>query len=257
MFEETKTGTKLTGFYRGIVKAHSEAGKCKIFWPGVSPSEYETKPEYLPDAEQAAPLFAASKQNDGLFFYPDIDSIVWGFFANGDVNFPVYFASSIGGGSTNTDSIYGAEIMGNKKEAIESKNPSYRTAVLHLGTLQITFNGTNSSIEIKSTMDSTGSSDAFEFGDLGETVSTISFTKDGISIKSNKKISIEGEVIDVKAGNSLFLKSSIDTNILAGGTDENGARLPGSVAINSNKVNIRTMGGGTIIQGNIRTISVP
>ena len=244
MFEQSNTGTKLTGFYRGIVKAHCDAGRCKIFWPGVSPTEFENDPDSLPDAEQASPLFAAAKQDEGMFFYPNIDSIVWGFFENGDINFPVYFASAIGAGDMNTEAVYGSEVMANKIEKASNGKDAYRTAVLRLGTLQITFNGESSSIEIKSTIDQSENKDG-----TNETVSTISFDKEGISIKSNKNISIEANSVDVKASSYAKVSSPITVDISAGGLDEEGKSLPGVIYLNSNTVDIWTTRGGTFISG--------
>lgn len=93
---------QLTGFYRGIVKKHLDNGFCKIWIPGVYPSSwrYNDGIEKLPNAEQANPLFCASENGDGVFTYPKIDTNVWCFFANNDPNFPVYFASSLGGSKT-------------------------------------------------------------------------------------------------------------------------------------------------------------
>lgn len=88
---------KLFGFYRGQVIQHLDAGKCKIFIPGVFPEECLNNPDCIPDAEQAAPLFGGVNNGNGCFSYPNIGAIVWCFFENGDQNFPVYFASTLGG----------------------------------------------------------------------------------------------------------------------------------------------------------------
>ena len=72
-------------------------GYCKIFIPSVYANELSAKPESLPMAEQAASLFAGANDGNGTFTYPNLGSIVWCFFANGDQNYPIYFASSLGG----------------------------------------------------------------------------------------------------------------------------------------------------------------
>lgn len=88
---------KLRGFYRGQVIQHLGSGKCKIYIPGVFPEECLDNPECIPDAEQAAPLFGGVNNGNGCFSYPNIGATVWCFFENGDQNFPVYFASTLGG----------------------------------------------------------------------------------------------------------------------------------------------------------------
>lgn len=90
---------KLQGFYRGIVLKHLANGKCKIWIPTIHPEEWNSyeKADMLPSAEQASPLSFGTNKGLGLFSYPNIGSIVWCFFENGDQNLPVYFASSLGG----------------------------------------------------------------------------------------------------------------------------------------------------------------
>lgn len=103
MIESTPSRNRVTGFYRGKVLAHSDHGKCKIYWPGVTPFTLEEcwkDSSILPDSEQAAPIFMRGSSSDkfrsnGLYSYPEIGTNVWGFFANEDVNYPVYFATSI------------------------------------------------------------------------------------------------------------------------------------------------------------------
>lgn len=90
---------KLQGFYRGIVLKHLSKGKCKIWIPTLHPKEWNSyeKADLLPDAEQASPLSFGTNEGLGIFSYPNIGSIVWCFFENGDQNLPVYFATSLGG----------------------------------------------------------------------------------------------------------------------------------------------------------------
>lgn len=97
MIIEEKSGNRVSGFYRGIVKKHLTHGRCKIYIPSVYSQKYEENPDKLPTAEQASPLFAGVNAGNGCFSYPNIGSIVWCFFENDDANYPVYFAATLGG----------------------------------------------------------------------------------------------------------------------------------------------------------------
>lgn len=97
MVEEHPAGNKLTGFYRGIVIQHCTHGYCKIWIPSVYADSQKDAPETLPIAEQASGIFGGTNTGSGVFSYPNIGSIVWCFFANGDQNYPVYFAVTLGG----------------------------------------------------------------------------------------------------------------------------------------------------------------
>lgn len=87
---------KLCGVYLGKVLKHLPHGRCKIFIPSVYAEKYEDKPDLLPSAQQAAPLFAGSNAGNGVFSYPNIGATVWCLFVNGDANLPVYIASVLG-----------------------------------------------------------------------------------------------------------------------------------------------------------------
>ncbi len=75
---------KLNGFYRGTVLQHMSNGMCKVFVYGVYPDDWSNRPEMLPPAEQASPLFAGANLGNGVFSYPNVGATVWCFFANGD-----------------------------------------------------------------------------------------------------------------------------------------------------------------------------
>lgn len=75
---------QLFGFYRGRVVKHGKSGFCKVFIPGVYPDKYEYMPDYLPDAEQASPVFGGGTQRNGMISIPDVGATVWCFFQNGD-----------------------------------------------------------------------------------------------------------------------------------------------------------------------------
>lgn len=93
------TSDGLFGFYRGIVLKHLSYGNCKIWIPGVYPKEWKSpdKADCLPTAEQASSLAFGANNGLGIFSYPNINSIVWCFFENGNRDLPVYFASTLGG----------------------------------------------------------------------------------------------------------------------------------------------------------------
>ena len=90
------------GFYRGQVLKHLPNGYCKIWIPGIYDEALKATPDKLPNAEQAAPLLFGYQNErygvgNGAYSYPDLNAIVWCFFQNGDQNFPVYFAATLGG----------------------------------------------------------------------------------------------------------------------------------------------------------------
>ena len=97
MIQEFQGGNKLAGIYLGTVIQHCTHGYCKIWIPSVHPHEWCTQPDKLPAASQATSIFGGTNNGSGVFTYPNIGSIVYCFFANGDQNSPVYFAASLGG----------------------------------------------------------------------------------------------------------------------------------------------------------------
>lgn len=97
MIQEFQGGNKLAGIYLGTVLQHCTHGYCKIWIPSVYPHEWCTQPDKLPAASQATSIFGGTNKGSGVFTYPNIGSIVYCFFANGDQNSPVYFAASLGG----------------------------------------------------------------------------------------------------------------------------------------------------------------
>lgn len=89
-----KTQEQFFGNYRGIVKAHGTNGMCKIFFPGVYDNAFMTDIPKLPWAEPAQPLFVGGGINNGMFQYPDIGATIWAFFEAGDINRPIFFATT-------------------------------------------------------------------------------------------------------------------------------------------------------------------
>lgn len=231
MLEQSKVGTKLVGFYRGEVKKHCADGRCKIFWPSAMPLEWgentQKAIDMLPEAEQAAPLFAASHITDGMFSYPDIGTIVWGFFENGDINHPVYFASTLD--STVNASIYNTECNEKTYNAENyANNESKKTAVINLGSIKIKINASDKSLEI---LDK-------------DTTSNISFSKEGISIHSPGIIKLDATAVEIKSNLITDVNSSGQLSLRAGGVV-----TPGNVTIFGNGVQIAATGAGVFITG--------
>lgn len=233
MLEESKVGTKLVGFYRGEVRKHCERGKCKIFWPGVTPNEFGGMEsiDKLPEAEQAAPLFASAYNVDGVFFYPDLGTTVWGFFENGDINHPVYFASTLN--SEDRDAVYNTDC----KEKIKTTedyngNESRRTAVISLGDLKVKINAEKKALEISD----------------NSTDSKISFTDEGISITSPKQIKIEGDSVEIRSNILTDIKANGEVAIVGGAADS-----PGGVSVFGNGIDILASGTGVFISGNMES----
>ena len=102
---------KFYGFYRGVVRKQLNNGYCLIRIPGIL--DYE-KDENLPPAEPAQEI-CGGRSDNGTFVYPDINSNVWCFFANGDIRQPIYFASS------NARSVHWIDVSQKLKS---DKNPS-------------------------------------------------------------------------------------------------------------------------------------
>ena len=96
MIVDCQSGNKLSGLFRGEVVRHLQAGRLKVFIPGVYPIEYKAQPEKLPDAEIVAPLFGGNNMGNGVFSYPNVGAIVVCQFMNGDQNYPVVIGATQG-----------------------------------------------------------------------------------------------------------------------------------------------------------------
>jgi len=95
---------EFNGMYRGVIVGNADdKGVCRVFVPGVNPSEFEKTPNALPPAEPAMPLFGGNasvtdgNQQTGWAGWPTVGAHVWVFFNQGDHMFPVYFAACQGG----------------------------------------------------------------------------------------------------------------------------------------------------------------
>jgi len=92
------------GMYRGVIVGNADdKGVCRVFVPGVNPSEFEKTPNALPPAEPAMSLFGGNASVEsgnlqtGWAGWPAVGAHVWVFFNQGDHMFPVYFAACQGG----------------------------------------------------------------------------------------------------------------------------------------------------------------
>ena len=110
---KTKRVNARYGNYRGIVIDNLDPlnkGRVKIFVPGVYPKDFEDKPDKLPWAEPAMPIFGggwtalkdSSNKETGFNSVPHAGkkgdgAQVWVFFDDGDIRYPVYFAVSQSG----------------------------------------------------------------------------------------------------------------------------------------------------------------
>lgn len=198
---------KITGFQRGIVKAHSDFGRCKIFWPAVMHREWndDDKIDSLPDAEQATSLFMfgssnSSNNGNGVFSYPEIGSIVWGFFENGDPNHPVYFAGTMMANDENNN-VYG--LIKNKQESIFNLQTDN-------GTLTVTINDDTSWVSISQK----------KSAESNEKDASITLFKDGgITIDApNADVRINARNIVLNASNAITILSQNMTNVDSFGT---------------------------------------
>lgn len=97
------------GFYRGIIVTNvdpNNKGQCKIYVPGVFPSEGLSNSDFLPWAEPVMPIFGGSGlstnssakfSTNGWTSAPGIGTYVWVFFEGNDQNYPRYFAAAQAG----------------------------------------------------------------------------------------------------------------------------------------------------------------
>jgi hypothetical protein len=106
----TKSTTNFDGIYRGTVKDNTgPRGRCKVFVPGVYPSEYKDDPTALPWSQPAQSLvggcFTAinahpemdldaplAVNETGFAGWPHVGAEVWVFFEEGNHSFPIHFA---------------------------------------------------------------------------------------------------------------------------------------------------------------------
>lgn len=109
MFQSCTPHKEYNSNYRGIVIDNYDPdvrGKCKIFVPGVYPSDFQFQPERLPWAEPIMPLWGGNFQpkvpghlnpETGYTTIAHEGAHVWVFFERGDWNYPKYWAASQAG----------------------------------------------------------------------------------------------------------------------------------------------------------------
>lgn len=220
---KTNHGIKLTGFFRGQVKKHCSDGKCKIFIPGVYPDECLENFNLIPDAEQAAPLFGGVNNGNGMFSYPNIDSIVWCFFENGDHNRPVYFASTLGGElAINTIDQGFKKVRTNVCDEDENGNDTTETgadAQQHCIVCQSSVGASeimireSGQIEIKTKSDE-GYSTINIDGSGTITISTsdsIQVDSPSVKISGNQQIELNSQMVKIRASDQLYIDSPMFT----------------------------------------------
>lgn len=88
-----KNKTKYYGFYRGKVVQLLSHGFCRIEIPAIL-ERVDGDPNTLPLAEPAQTIGGGGNTLNGTFTYPAKNSIVWCFFEGGNLERPVYFATS-------------------------------------------------------------------------------------------------------------------------------------------------------------------
>jgi len=96
MIVERPEQNKLVGLYRGKVICHLPHGKLKVFIPSVYPAEMENQPDSLPDAEMLVPMFGGNNMGNGVFSYPNVNTVVLCQFMNGDQNYPIVVGATQG-----------------------------------------------------------------------------------------------------------------------------------------------------------------
>lgn len=206
---------KLYGFYRGKVLKHLSNGYCKIWIPSIYPDKWSTtdQADNLPSAEQASPLSFGANNGLGIFSYPNIGSIVWCFFQNGDQNLPVYFASTLGSKNASKEWDNARIMAGNGNNdafmhIIDVKNTKIK--INETGVLQITTKFGENSTEIS--MDSNGNI-------MLESTNQITLKSKNILLDATTQIDIKTKNIKTDASiQSVLTSPSIKLNSSAGHT---------------------------------------
>ena len=243
MIQQTPSGNKLTGFYRGTVLKHLSNGFCKIYIPSVYPQQWNSyeMADNLPSAEQAAPLSFGCNKGLGIFSYPNIGSTVWCFFANGDQNYPVYFASTLGGD--------GAVSPGNWDAARAMAGSHPEDAYVHKIHVK------NSDIEI------------YETGymkvttQLGENHCKVVLDQDGnIEIDSTTQISLHAKNVSIKADTQMNI---LTPTLVMDVTNQTNLTTPTFVSVNKDSFNVKSPNinldakeGGAVIKSKAQTLEI-
>ena len=223
---------KCQGFYRGKVIQHLNYGKCKIFVPSVYPSELEDKPEMLPDAEQASPLFGGTNNGNGMFSYPNIGTIVWVFFENENQNRPVYFAATLGGEIANEQQNEG--FMAVRDNVQPNDDPTKDTTKNGEDSQQHMINCGDSRITIRES----GQIDIKCEDEKEKTKSRIFMDKTGsIQIEASQSIQLTTPAMTINAQDQLEINT---TTMVIRANNELQINTPQFASVNSNSFTVKS-----------------
>lgn len=195
-YDEEKT---FPGLYRGKVVQHLNAGRLKVFIPGLYPDDWENKPQYLPVCEQCTPLFAGNVDGNGMFSYPNIGTTILCMFANNDQNYPIAIGAILGGKPASSQynearpNVTSETIKTGDDAFVHKINSKYTSIkIWESGRLEITVNGNEAgSTYAKIWMDGKGT----------------------IDIDASQQISIHAPCVTIDADSSMAITTPTLTTI--------------------------------------------
>ena len=196
---------KLYGCFRGTVLKHLSNGECKIWIPSVYPDELSSieNANKLPSAQQATSLAFGANNGNGVFSYPSISAVVWCFFERGDQNFPVYFASTLGGKEAIKEWDVAFAMRGSPPDDAYMHHVQVKNTHVYMnesGTLEIQTHDNAKKNNCKLTMDSNGNITLQSTG-------TISLSASNILLNGTNQISIATKYMDQYASVKSCIKS--------------------------------------------------
>lgn len=203
---------KFPGFYRGKVLKHLSKGKMKVFVYGVFNDEYDSYEESdsLPDCEIAAPLFGGNNRGNGMFSYPNLGTIVWVFFQNGDQNYPVCFACTQGDlgvdqyGQVTLDSSDTAREEGEDCLLHVINSNCSRVEIYESGQIKITtFKDSTNKNETKAVVDINGQSGLINI----QSTDQINVSTPVLYIKESEQIQVNTNVLKLRASEKIELNT--------------------------------------------------
>lgn len=196
---------KLYGCFRGVVLKHLSNGECKIWIPSVYPDELSTveNADKLPSAQQATSLAFGASDGNGVFSYPSISAVVWCFFERGDQNFPVYFASTLGGTAAAKAWDVSFAMRGQPPNDAYVHHIQLHDTHVYLsesGSIEIdTHNGAKTN-SCKFTMDANGNI-------MLKSSNTIALNAPNIVLNSKNQIDLSSQYINQDAATHMYIKS--------------------------------------------------
>lgn len=186
-----------SGFYLGKVLKHLSYGRIKVWIPGIHEDKYKDKELWkeLPTAVQVSPIFGGVFKGNGMFSYPNIDSMVVCFFINKDQNYPAYFASVLNGKDDGTwdqwDQIF-------PDRATEGESHIHN---INIGQTYLTFH-------------EDGSIELCAWNRTDPTESKIILDKEGnVTIRGHKQLTLDAPTVEIKAIEQVKITSPSFTNI--------------------------------------------